>query len=389
MKKKLLLFILSLAALACIFALSVSAATDEDAAEALACLPELRGCQAHISVIPSDVDKMIYSKLGIHLTVEPEYENDNLLFYRKTVFRARYKLLAGRKSAVKEVFVVYSVGHGLSLQAERVAALLGLSAAEGIFLIPKEVSAVKLNAGTVGKYLHNDASVGRDNGSSFLNALASFSKNEAMVDSAADNDILVIISLKSLGNEFELGKIKRRTFDRLYLTRGDERIISGQISVGVNKYLVCSYIALARKIEVCVVGEVKYGLFVGGSAIRDLESPLRCKRVCNRHGKRAGVALLTVGRYGIKGNGIVRYGSRPELFIKAALTTVKVIHTVVYIKRVVNAVKSKLAAAYSVSYSSYNRAEISLRALIRAKRIISANGIFPARAMSRWRFAIF
>ena len=59
-------------------ALSVSAATDENAAKALACLPQLKNCDAHISVIPSGVDMMFYRKLGIHLTSEPEYENDNL-----------------------------------------------------------------------------------------------------------------------------------------------------------------------------------------------------------------------------------------------------------------------------------------------------------------------
>ena len=59
-------------------ALSVSAATDEDAAKALACVPLLRNCEAHISVIPSSVDAAYFRKLGIHLTYEPEYENDNL-----------------------------------------------------------------------------------------------------------------------------------------------------------------------------------------------------------------------------------------------------------------------------------------------------------------------
>ncbi|MGN0486660.1 MAG: DUF1846 domain-containing protein [Acutalibacteraceae bacterium] len=59
-------------------ALSVSAATDENAASVLRSLPELKDCEAHISVIPSSVDSMICRKLGIHLTSEPEYENDNL-----------------------------------------------------------------------------------------------------------------------------------------------------------------------------------------------------------------------------------------------------------------------------------------------------------------------
>lgn len=59
-------------------ALSVSAATDADAAKALACLPELRGCQAHISVIPSSVDSIMFNKLGLQLTCEPEYEKATL-----------------------------------------------------------------------------------------------------------------------------------------------------------------------------------------------------------------------------------------------------------------------------------------------------------------------
>ena len=59
-------------------ALSVSAATDEDAAKALACLPELKGCQAHISVIPSSVDSIMFNKLGLQLTCEPEFEKTKL-----------------------------------------------------------------------------------------------------------------------------------------------------------------------------------------------------------------------------------------------------------------------------------------------------------------------
>jgi uncharacterized protein (UPF0371 family) len=59
-------------------ALSVSAATDENAAKVMACLPLLKDCEAHISVIPSSVDRAVFRKLGIHLTSEPEYENDNL-----------------------------------------------------------------------------------------------------------------------------------------------------------------------------------------------------------------------------------------------------------------------------------------------------------------------
>ena len=61
-----------------LIALSVSAATDENAAKALNALPLLAGCEAHCSVILSARDHTVFRKLGINLTTEPEYENDNL-----------------------------------------------------------------------------------------------------------------------------------------------------------------------------------------------------------------------------------------------------------------------------------------------------------------------
>ena len=59
-------------------ALSVSAATDETAAQALRCLPKLRGTDVHCSVILSSSDAAAFRKLGVNLTTEPDYENDNL-----------------------------------------------------------------------------------------------------------------------------------------------------------------------------------------------------------------------------------------------------------------------------------------------------------------------
>ena len=61
-----------------LIALSVNAATDENAAKALVTLPLLKGTEAHCSVILSDRDSTILRKLGINLTTEPDYENDNL-----------------------------------------------------------------------------------------------------------------------------------------------------------------------------------------------------------------------------------------------------------------------------------------------------------------------
>ena len=59
-------------------ALSVSAATDENCAKALACLPQLNGTEAHCSVILPASDAAVFRKLGVNLTCEADYENDNL-----------------------------------------------------------------------------------------------------------------------------------------------------------------------------------------------------------------------------------------------------------------------------------------------------------------------
>ena len=58
-----------------LIALSVCAATDPNAAKAMECLPQLANCDAHASVILSDVDADVLRKLGVLITCEPEYES--------------------------------------------------------------------------------------------------------------------------------------------------------------------------------------------------------------------------------------------------------------------------------------------------------------------------
>ncbi len=59
-------------------ALSVSAASDQNAAKALTMLPLLKGCEAHCTVIVSSVDDNTFRRLGINLTSDPAYETHKL-----------------------------------------------------------------------------------------------------------------------------------------------------------------------------------------------------------------------------------------------------------------------------------------------------------------------
>ena len=61
-----------------LIALAISAATDENAAKAMDYLSDLQGCDAHSTVILSQVDDGMFKKLGVNITCEPTYQNSKL-----------------------------------------------------------------------------------------------------------------------------------------------------------------------------------------------------------------------------------------------------------------------------------------------------------------------
>ncbi|HIR84876.1 MAG TPA: DUF1846 domain-containing protein [Candidatus Galloscillospira excrementavium] len=61
-----------------LIALAISAATDPLARQALDHLSELRGCEAHSTVILTSADASTYHKLGLRLTCDPQYQTNKL-----------------------------------------------------------------------------------------------------------------------------------------------------------------------------------------------------------------------------------------------------------------------------------------------------------------------
>ncbi len=57
-----------------LIALSISSATNSEAARAIEAADELRGCDAYFSVIVSPTDEKLYRSLGINVCCEPKYE---------------------------------------------------------------------------------------------------------------------------------------------------------------------------------------------------------------------------------------------------------------------------------------------------------------------------
>ena len=68
-----------------LIALSVSAASDQNAQLALEQLPKLKGCQAHTSVMVGSVDMKQFKKLSIQATFEARYEKNSVFFNEKGV----------------------------------------------------------------------------------------------------------------------------------------------------------------------------------------------------------------------------------------------------------------------------------------------------------------
>ena len=61
-----------------LIALTISASFDENSAKALKHLSDLRGCEAHSTVILPQSDEDAFRKLGVNMTCEPKYTSKKL-----------------------------------------------------------------------------------------------------------------------------------------------------------------------------------------------------------------------------------------------------------------------------------------------------------------------
>ncbi|MCQ2510923.1 MAG: DUF1846 domain-containing protein [Lachnospiraceae bacterium] len=65
-----------------LIALSASVAEDDLAKLAMEQIPNLKGCEAHSTVLLSSVDESMFKRLGINLTSEPKYEEDGRKYHK-------------------------------------------------------------------------------------------------------------------------------------------------------------------------------------------------------------------------------------------------------------------------------------------------------------------
>jgi uncharacterized protein (UPF0371 family) len=61
-----------------LIALAISAATNPTAEAAMMKLKELRGCEAHLTHMPTPGDEVGFRKLGVNLTSDPNFSSKTL-----------------------------------------------------------------------------------------------------------------------------------------------------------------------------------------------------------------------------------------------------------------------------------------------------------------------
>jgi uncharacterized protein (UPF0371 family) len=61
-----------------LISLSISALTNQTVQKALSKLKELKGCEIHLTHMPSPGDETGLKKLGVNLTSEPNFSSKNL-----------------------------------------------------------------------------------------------------------------------------------------------------------------------------------------------------------------------------------------------------------------------------------------------------------------------
>ena len=61
-----------------LIAIAVNAAEDEYARKALEVIPQLHGCEMHLTVIPTTIEMETLRKLKLNFTCEPKYQTKKL-----------------------------------------------------------------------------------------------------------------------------------------------------------------------------------------------------------------------------------------------------------------------------------------------------------------------
>ena len=274
-----------------------------------------------------------------------------------------------------EVVVVHRVGEMLGLQAEAGVLVVRVSVAGNVGAV-EEVAAVELHAFHGGRDAHGAAGLAFGHIRALLKVVARVGEYHAVVVSTRFVDILA--------DAFAGGEVERGARHRSDLSCRYQRVVHRQVLVAIELDLVVQHIvAVARQVEVGVVGEVHRGGPVADRRIGDLQLAFGEEYIVDMDFQGSGEAhralFADVGQ--MQGRSTVDFAGQhvPYLGVQALGAAVQGVRAIVAGNLVVPAVDAELAVLDAVGESADQSTEVGRAPFVFAQSRIPQDDIcFPA-----------
>ena len=173
----------------------------------------------------------------------------------------------------------------------------------------------------------------------------------------------------------EAAEVERRAGHGVQRAGRDQGRVDRRVAVGVDPQLVVfdRARALAREVEVGVVGQVHHGRLVGGGRVVHLQPVAIVERVDDGHRQPAGEPALAVRAHARELHADARARphrfTRPHVLVEALEAAVQRVRPVVGVERVGDAVEREPRAADAVAVAADDRAEVRVRRRVGRARV--------------------
>ena len=256
--------------------------------------------------------------------------------------------------------MVHGIGRKLGFQAKAFALLVAMAALAAFGRI-QHIARVELHAGHIG--FHGQFAAGRAHHGRRAHACAV--EDEIVVVSATQADLLVV-RVDGFAHATGHAQVKGRAAHGPIFAGGDQALVHHGESVGQDLDFVIEHraAALARQVEIAMVGEVHRRVRGGGRLIVQGERAGVVKGIRHHHAQRAGIALLAVralaGKDQVIGHHAFHGDHIPDLLVEAVGAAVQVVHAVFIAgKLIVLSIQRKMAPVDAVAHAADQRAQVA------------------------------
>ena len=149
-----------------------------------------------------------------------------------------------------------------------------------------------------------------------------------------------------------LAEVHRRSRHRSRVAERDEGAVGRKVCGGFELEIVPLYESAAVEVEICVIGEVDYGLRIGLRAEGNPELVLLAPGVTDDHGQIAGISHLAVSGHILELHHPLVLAGLPYLVLETLRTTVEVVRTIIDREAVLHPVQAETACRNAVGVPS-------------------------------------